>query len=473
MTSRPLTKRFAVTLPIAFVLLFHPAAIGRTYPDGHVAQRLEKYLKPFVDSGNFTGCVLVAAKGQLLFRRSYGMANYELHVPNSPETRFHIASVSKPFTAMAILQLQEQRRLSLTDHLSRFIPDFPNGDAITLDHLLTHTSGIPNINDLPDYDTFARTPHTLQQLVARFAGMPLEFPPGSDYHYSNSNYNLLALVLEKVSGESYGEYIRKHILVPTGMQDSGHDGDALRLIPLAASGYQPAGVTGYERASYLDWSNKTGNGSLYSTLDDLYRFVRAFSADVVLQAATRQKYYVEGRGNRYGWFVRKRLGRRVMSSNGRSPGFTAALDHYPDDDVTIIVLSNSYATVSQDPVIEAIAAIVFGQQPPPPPEMRAAAIPQSTLAAYAGQYQYGPEYFVPNAKFAVTDEPGYLLLQLGDLRTPLVPLSANDFLERTFFGRVVISKDVAGNVDGLTYLYAGKNFSAHRLPADKPGEPPR
>ena len=473
MLHRPLTKRFAATLPIAFVLLFHSASSCRTPPDSPVAQRLEAYLKPFVDTGNFTGCVLVASKRRVLFRRSYGMANYELHVPNSPETRFHIASVSKPFTAAAILQLEEQGRLSVSDHLSRFIPDFPNGDKITLDNLLTHTSGIPNVNDLPDYDTFARTPHTLQQLVARFAGMPLDFQPGSDYHYSNSNYNLLALVLEKVSGESYGEYIRKHIFAPAGMRDSGYDGNALRLIPLAASGYEPAGVTAYEHAPYLDWSNKTGNGSLYSTVDDLYRFVRAFGANVVLQAATRQKYYVEGRGNRYGWFVRKRLGRRVMSSNGRSPGFTAALDRYPDDDVTIIVLSNSYATVSQDPIAEAIAAIVFGQPPPSPPDMRAATVQQSALAPCAGQYQYGPEYFVPNAKFALTYEPGYLLLQLGDLRTPLVPLSANDFLERTFFGRVVISRDAAGNVDALTYHYAGKDFSAHRLPSDKQEEAPR
>jgi len=355
--------------------------------------------------------------------------------------------------------------LSLSDHLSRFIPDFPNGDTITLDNLLTHTSGIPKVNDLPGYDTFARTPHTVQQLVAKFAGAPLEFQPGSDYHYSNSNYNLLALVLESVSGESYGEYIRKHIFASAGMRDSGHDGDALHLIPFAASGYEPAGVTGYEHAPYLDWSNKTGNGSLYSTVDDLYRFVRALGADVVLRAATREKYFVEGRG--------KRLGRRVMSSNGRSPGFTAAVDHYPDDDVTVIVLSNSYATVSQDPVAEAIAAIAFGQRPPPPPDMRAATIPQSTLASCAGQYQYGQEYFVPNAKFTVTDQPGYLLLQLGDFRTPLVPLLANTFLERAFLGRVVISRDAGGNVDGLTYHYAGKDFSAQRTPADKQGEAPR
>jgi CubicO group peptidase (beta-lactamase class C family) len=455
-------------LPIACVLVFIGVGCCQELPGDQIANRLEAYLKPFVETGNFTGTVLVARKGRALFRRSYGMANYELRVPNSPETRFHIASLSKAFTAAAILQLQEQGRLSVADPLSRFVPDFPNGNRITLDNLLTHTSGISDINGLSDYDTFARSPHTVPQLVAKFANLPLEFQPGSGYRYSNSNYNLLALVLEKVTGESYGGYLRKHILDPLGMQDSGHDGDASLLIPLAASGYKPSGITDYEKAPYLDWSNKTGNGSLYSTVDDLYRFDRALSTDAVLKASTRQKYFVESSGNRYGWYIGKRLGHRVMSLKGRSPGFTAELDRFPDDDITIILLSNSYSAVSQDPIAEALAAIVFGQQPPPP-AIRAVAIPQSALASYAGTYQYGPEYFAPNATFTLTAEPGYLLLKLGeepgDLRTPLVPLVGNDFLERTFFGHIAMSRDARGVVNGLTTRYGEKEFSARQLEA--------
>jgi D-alanyl-D-alanine carboxypeptidase len=457
-------KPLNLALQIASVLLFSGIGCCQDLPDGQIANRLEAYLKPFVETGNLTGTVLVARKGRVLFRHSYGMANYELQVPNSPETRFHLASVSKAFTAAAILQLQEQGRLSVADPVSRFVPDFPNGDRITLDNLLTHTSGIPDINDVSDYDTFARSPHTIAQLVAKFANLPLTLQPGSGYQYSNSNYNLLALVVEKVSGESYGGYLRKHIFDPLGMQDSGHDGDASQLIPLAASGYKPAGITDCEKARYLDWSNKTGNGSLYSTVDDLFRFDRALKTDAVLKASARQKYFVEGPGNRYGWFIGKRLGYRVMSGKGRSPGFVAEVDRFPDDDVTIILLSNSYSTVSQDPIAEALAAIVFGQQPAPP-AVHAAAIPQSTLASYAGTYQYGPEYFAPNAKFTLTAEPGYLLLELGDLRTPVIPLLGNDFLERTFFGHVVMSRDAGGTVNGLTTRYGEKEFIARRLEA--------
>ena len=441
-----------------------PALAGaQAVPDSQIARKVEAYLQPFVKSGNFTGAVLIARKGQVLFERAYGMANYELQVPNSPATRFHIASVSKPFTAMAILQLQEQGKLSIGDPVSRFVPDFPNGDKIKLEHLLTHTSGIPNVNDLPDYDTFARTPHTLDQLVAKFSALPLDFQPGADYRYSNSNYNLLALILEKVSGESYADYVRKHILDPAGMTNSGVDSEAERLIPLAASGYEPAGASSYENAPYLDWSNKTGNGSLYSTVGDLYRFDRALNTDVLLKAATRQKYFVEGRGNRFGWFNRKRSGHRVMSGNGRSPGFTAALDRYPDDDVTVIVLSNSYATVSQDPIAEGLAAIAFGEQPEKPPVFTAAKIAPAALVSYTGEYQYGADYYVPNGKFSLTAADGALLLELGSFRTPLVPVSAIEFLERNFLGRVVFKVGAEGKVEGLTYSYSGKDFVARRI----------
>ena len=447
----------------AALLLGCSIAFCQSTADSSIAERIRAYLAPFVESGNFTGAVFVARGREILLREAYGMANYELQVPNSPETRFHIASVSKPFTAAAILQLQEQGRLNISDRVSRFVPDFPNGDKITLDHLLTHTSGIPNINDLPDYNDFARTPHTLQQLVAKFAGLPLEFQPGADYRYSNSNYNLLAFIIEKVSGQSYGEYIREHILLPAGMVTSGNDSDASRLIPYVASGYEPHGIGGYEKAPYLDWSNKTGNGSLYSTLDDLSHFDRALNTDIILKPATREKYFVEGKGSRYGWFIRKRSGHRVMSANGRSPGFTAELDRFSDDDVTIIVLSNSYASVSQDPIAEALAAIVFGQEPSAPPQMHPAPVPQSALAAYAGEYQFGPNYFVPNAKATLRAESGFLLLEVGSLRTPLVPTSPTEFLERTFFGHVIFSLKPEAKPESLTYRYAGREFIAKRV----------
>jgi len=465
-------KRLAVStlMQIGCIVLLSVLAPCQAVADREIANRIAAYLKPFGDTGNLSGTVLVARHGHVLFRHSYGMANYELQVPNSNDTRYHIASISKTFTAMAILQLQERGLLSVSDPVSRFVPDFPNGDRITLDNLLTHTSGIPDINDLPDYDTFARSPHTLEQLVAKFAGLPLDFQPGTDQQYSNSNYNLLALILEKVSGESYEDYLRKHIFEPAGMHNTGADLDATRVVPSLASGYYPAGIAGYERAPYLDWSNKTGNGNLYSTVDDLLRFDRALNTDALLKSATRQKYLVEregplGEGNLYGWYLWKRMGHRLMAGKGHGAGFTAELDRYPDDDVTVILLTNSHSEVIDDPIIApGLEAIIFGEQAPPFGPIRAVALPESLLASYAGQYQYGPDYrFDPNAKFTLTAKNGFLFMQIGGQHMPLVPVSRTDFVEREHFGRVAMTIDAAGNVSGLTMRYGSRTFTARRL----------
>lgn len=440
-----------------------PSAVGQTPSNSELRGQLEAYLQPFVSTGNFSGAVLVVRKGHTILRSGYGKASYQLDVPNTPETRFHIASVSKPFTAAAILQLQEQGKLTVTDPVARYVPDFPNGSRITLDHLLTHTSGIHNVNDLPDYNDFARSPHTLPELVAKFASLPLDFEPGANYRYSNSNYNLLALIVEKVSGQRYGDYLREHIFEPAGLRATVHDGDGSVVIPLAASGYEPMGVSGYENAPFLDWSNKTGNGSLVSTVDDLYRFTEAIGSGKILKDATVKKYLIEGRGNRYGWFVRPRNGRRAMSSNGRSPGFTSELDIFPDEGIILVVLSNSYASVSQDPIAEGLSAILLGQPPPKVPPMKAVGVPQTVLASYAAQYQYGPDYFVPNAKVTLKAEPGYLVLELPGFRTPLVPISSTEFLERNFFGHLTVSKGGDGSVSNLTYQYSGREFSARKI----------
>jgi D-alanyl-D-alanine carboxypeptidase len=302
-------------------------------------------------------------------------------------------------------------------------------------------------------------------LVAKFAGLPLDFQPGTHQEYSNSNYNLLALVLEKVSGENYEDYLRKHIFDPAGLQNTGVDGDATRVIPSLASGYYPAGITGYEKAPYLDWSNKTGNGNLYSTVDDLLRFDRALNTDTLLKSATRQKYFVDGEGNHYGWYTWKRMGHRLMAGKGRGVGFTAELDRYPDDDVTVVLLTNSHSEVIDDPIIApGLAAIILGEQVPPLEPVRAVAIPESLLASYAGQYQYGPDYrFDPNAKFTLTAKSGFLFMQIGDSHMPLVPVSRTDFVERMHFGRVAMTTDAAGKVSGLTIRYGSKTYTARKL----------
>ena len=176
--------------------------------------------------------------------------------------------------------------------------------------------------------------------------------PGEKYSYSNSNYNLLAYIIEKVTGKSYGEFLRETVFIPLGMLDTGHRADMAALLKNRASGYVPIDSNHVENAPYLDWSIKTGNGSLYSTVEDLYKWDRAFYSEKILKKSSLEKIFkdhLEGKG--YGWFIRERIGRKVTSINGRSPGFSSYLERYIDDDACIIILSNNYAAapVFDDP----------------------------------------------------------------------------------------------------------------------------
>jgi len=348
--------------------------------------------------------------------------------------------------------------------VSKLVPDFPNGDRISLHHLLTHSSGISNINDFPDYDRFSRFPHTPAQLVALFGDKPLEFEPGTDYSYSNSNYNLLAYIIERVSGMPYGEFLRKSIFEPLGMNSTGHHGDARALIPNQASGYAPAGVSGLENAPYLDWSVKTGNGSLYSTVDDLYKFDRAFYGDRLLNPGSLAKMFVEsGNKNSYGWFVRQRFGRRVVASNGRSPGFTSSLERFMDDNVCIIVLSNLYIST---PIAADLAAIVFEEPYTNPADIRPVLLPLQAAAVLLGRYRFGDDFSRPGVIVTIRRQEGDMLLDWGGgFTSPLVPLSETTFIDRNFWATVSFARDPDGKITQLRWNY-GKDYVAERIVED-------
>ncbi len=424
--------------------------------DKALENRIDAYLAPFVAGKNFTGAVLIAKADTVLVSKGYGEANYALHVANTPAIRFHIASISKPFTAAALLLLEQQGKLSRQDKLSRYLPDFPHGDEITLLHLLTHTSGIVNINNLPEYQTAQRFPQTQESLIKLFKDKPLNFKPGERYEYSNSNYNLLAYVIEKASGKTFGEFLQESVFRPLGLSDTGHDGDAARIIGNSASGYQPQGMAELENAPYLDWSTKTGNGSLYSTTGDLLKFVLAYSRGRIVNSATVKTIWSEHRGNQFGWFVRSTNGELSIASNGRSPGFTSSLEYYPAQQITVIVLSNSYSPVSQSPIADDLAAMALGHdvsaQKTSPVKLMAA-----ELSAIAGTYKFGSNFYRPNAEVVIRVQNGEAVLNWGgDTQSTLIPVGGKEFIDRQFWGRLNFE------ADGFRYSSSGSEFRAQR-----------
>jgi CubicO group peptidase (beta-lactamase class C family) len=430
-----------------------------------IDRRLEAYVQPYVAGNNFSGCVLIAERGRVLVRRCWGLANRELGVANTPQTRFHIASVSKSFTAAAILRLEEQGKLHVEDPISRFLPHYPRGEAITLHHLLTHTSGIPNVNNFPDYERNSRFAWTLPQIVSWFKDRPLEFSPGARYAYSNSNYSLLALIIESVSGQPYGDFLERHIFGPAGLTNTGHDGRTEAVIPNRAAGYLPVGLDRIENAPCLDWSIKTGNGSLYSTVDDLLRWDRALVRGEVLGAAAARKMFTDHvAGVGYGWFVRGKATRPSVAINGRSPGFSASLERFPASDVVVVVTSNLYTSLAQA-MADDLGAIAHGEARRAVVPPRPIALPASVMDRYIGLWQFGPDFtFNPNmiGEIKRVDEGLVLASGGGGGASFLIPLAADRFVDRLYGGEVRFTTDPSGQVSTLIWNF-GRDHIATRV----------
>lgn len=413
----------------ALSLLNSPAWSSET----DLERKIGSFLDPLLRTNNFSGTVLVAKGDAIVFAKGYGEASIEHHVRNTPQTAFQIASVSKPFTSAAIMLLAEQGKIDLHAPLTAVLPGYPHGQKLTIHHLLTHTSGIPNVNDFDDYDELQRRPHRPAELVALFKDKPLGFEPGARYSYSNSNYNLLALVIEKASGQDFGTFLKETIFAKLGLDRTGHRGSAAQIVPAAATGYAPAGATGLERAAYVDWTVKTGNGSLYSDAAGVARFMRAVHSGRLLapqSVAATFKPHTPNVG--YGWFVTRANGREIHHSNGRSPGFAAQADYYVADGVSVVVLANTYVSVTTD-IARAIGAIYFGEPVEPMPDLKPDRLAPAQIAALEGAYRFGPDYYVPNALMIVRGRDGQLETVVDDHVFPLVQISPSRFLMRSFW----------------------------------------
>jgi CubicO group peptidase (beta-lactamase class C family) len=289
---------------------------------------------------------LVSQDGEILLSSGYRSANWELNVPNNPSTKFRLASLTQPFTALAIMILQEKGLLAVNNSICDFIADCPtNWQPITVHHLLTHTSGIPDYTAFPNALDEAALSRTVSELIDSFRDEPLEFEPGSQFSFSNSGYVLLGATIESVSGLSFDAYILNNILNPLSMQESGYD-QTSRMLKGRANGYTIDGRT-LENAAYIASSNLYSAAGLYSTIGDLDLWEQALiNGQIVSQESLDQmltpfvsapKYGAE---YGYGWVIALSQGHRIIWNVGSLPGFFNYLAHYPDDRVNIIVLSN-------------------------------------------------------------------------------------------------------------------------------------
>lgn len=420
-------------------------------PDAAVSQRLDTYMTALADTGRFSGAVLVARGDTMLLSKGYGMANYEFSVPNKPQTVFPIGSNTKQLTAAAIMKLQEQGRLNVSDPVIWYIPNATKWKDIRIYHLLNHTSGIPSDGAFPITDP---TDLTLPEIIGRVQVMPLTFSPGSGYTYSNNGYIVLSYIVEKASGMSYDQYLTTNIFRPLGMNSTGQD-NARDVFSNRASGYTTINGT-HIHYDLQNIHNSWGAGSMHSTTEDLFRWERGFHTPgriltPLSTAAMEENHYGIEKG------VVKNL--TVIGHGGRNFGFISYTLYYPEVDVSIIFLSNHDRTPMVT-LVNDLSAIVFGMPYSLPQNIDRKKVPLTAgaIAEYTGTY--APDWEKSWTITVFPEDNRLLYHSVTPGETVELFYTGND----TFFvtpesnDSFIFTRNTGGKVDGLKMYTLGGTY---------------
>lgn len=372
----------------------------------NISALLDNYMKAQVNVNEFTGTVLVAQKGKIIYEKAFGMADREWNIPNTVRSKFEIGSVTKQFTSACILQLAEQGKLSLDDKLSKYFADFPKADSVTIHMLLTHTSGIKDYTEVPEFGKLATLPLEKDSLVALIKKQPYIFSPGTKWSYSSSGYFLLGYIVEKVSGRSYSEYLYNNVIQKAGLKNTCvNRWDSILLY--RAKGYRKT-TGGWKNADYISMEGPNSAGAIISTIEDLYQWNNALFSNKIISAASFSKMttpYKEHYG--YGLSIDSFQHHLEIGHNGGINGFSSFLGRFPTDDVVVAGLSND-ETANTTGIVNALAAIVFDIPVITSYKHREVKVDSSILKRYVGAYK------LPKAQIDLNTKEGKLYIHLQD-----------------------------------------------------------
>jgi CubicO group peptidase (beta-lactamase class C family) len=336
------------------------------------AAKIDELLHMYHEYGMFNGTVLVAEKGEVILKKGYGYADIEWVVENEPDTKFRVGSLTKQFTAMLIMQLVEENEIELNRPLTVYLPDYrrDTGDRVTIHNLLTHTSGIPNYADIPGFWSDSIMIHyTFNRLLYELCAGDLEFEPGSNIRYSNSNYVILGAIIENITGKKYEDVLRERILEPLGMENTGVD-DYTQIIKNRAAGYARR-IYGLINSSYIHMANFFAAGAMYSTVEDLFIWDQALYTNKLLGENYKNKMFTPFLSNyAYGWGVKRvpvggepgvdeyEDSVKIISHSGGITGFTSTIHRLVEDKHTVILFDNTGSSVLSD-IAGAIRNILY------------------------------------------------------------------------------------------------------------------
>ncbi len=411
--------------------------------------------------------MLVSRDGDILYEAGFGLADVRRESPITPSTQFRIGSVTKQFTAAGILRLQEMGKLSVTDTLDKYFPDMPNGDQITLHQLLTHTSGLHSYTGRPEFAFRVMFPVQPDRVVNMIREDECDFEPGERWSYCNSGYFLLGQIIEQLSEQSYGAFLQTQFFTPLGMSDSGVYTRAAAP-PHDSKGYSFRNGE-YLNAKNWDMSWAGGAGAIYSTVGDLQKWNAGLFAGRILSPASCESAWTPARlndgtatGYGYGWAIGSTRGLKTISHNGGLDGFKSHLSRFPDQQLTVVVLSNAspaHPDLQPDRIASELAQAVLWDEMEPQAAFRVADVDVTRLDAYLGRYDYG------QGVMTMTREDNQLYAQLsGQDRFPIYPLDNTHFFFKVVDAQIDVAVDEQGHVTHITHHQNGRSFDALRLP---------
>ncbi len=448
-------SKYKIINILSALVLFTTIAAAQT--DVQKTAKIDSLLQIFTNKNMFCGSVLVAKDGKTLLSKGYGMANYSDNIPNTNLTKFKLASVSKQFTAMCIMILEEKGKLSTNDKLTKYIPDYPQGDKITIHNLLTHTSGIPDFTSMPKYDSIMTLTTTLDKEINLFKNKPLDFEPGSKHQYSNSGYLLLSYIIEKVSGKTYGDFVKSTIFVPLGMKNSGLYTNK-EVLKNVANGYTDNGGT-IENAQYVDMSIPSGAGALYSTVEDMFLWDQSWYTEKLVKKTSMEKMLTPFKDNyAYAWMIDNYVGHKWAYHTGGIQGFATVIHRFPDDNVCIVILKNvdNYLTF---PAGKIIRAIMFGEKYELPVEHKVADINKKIYEKLVGDYELMPGFVLS----ITTDGKSLYSQATGQMKLEIHPEAELKYFLKEIDAQFEFMKDDKGKISSVTLFQSGQKLNGKKI----------
>ncbi|MCK5462396.1 MAG: beta-lactamase family protein, partial [Bacteroidales bacterium] len=409
------------------------------------------------------GTVLVVKKGEVIYRKAFETANLELDVDMNPEYIFRIGSITKQFTACAILKLMEEGKLSLQDDITKHIKDYPtHGHTITIEHLLTHTSGIKSYTSMDNLKTEMRNDRTPEKLIEYFKNEPMEFAPGEKYRYNNSAYAILGYVIEILSGKTYAEYIDSVFFQPLDMRNSFY-GSTSRIINNRTAGYQKNDEV-FENADFLSMTLPYSAGSLLSNIDDLYIWYDAVMNDKVISKESLEKAHTTFKLNNgkptgygYGWFIGNIQGSPMIQHGGGINGYLTSSMYLPEEEVFAAVFSNCDCNPPGDLVFK-LAAITIGK----PYQWEKIEMSKETLISYEGVYEseFDGEHIVS------FEEGGLVSMRSGGTKYKILPYEKDKFFFEDALATIEFQRNKKGKI--ISVVSKGTGLSVTWNLTDKP-----